>query len=323
MSKPLLRLDHEESSIAPHGDLPLPAPQSAEQSARVLNSFVHLRHDNSVLVTDWQRSGDMNYRVTAQWPAPGNGEPGRGFRSESMQAGQMVRQAGLLLAHAEFGAPLAHAILLRTFDFSFDMDFLRAKNKPASLIVQVLCEPTKSRGRSINGLHMTMTIHCEGQQIGTAATGFEWIPPAVYRRLRGDHAEAVSDQPPLSAPVAPAQVDCTADVEVVLAPTEHADRWLLRNDFRNTALYDHPVDHVPGLVLIEAAQQAARLVTSPGNFRASAVETVFDRYVEFDSPCWIEAHPVAAEAKGSTAVRVTGHHNGETAFTAVLTSSGN
>ncbi|WP_438484270.1 ScbA/BarX family gamma-butyrolactone biosynthesis protein [Streptomyces sp. S186] len=284
-------------------------------------SFVHLRRDDSVLVTGWQRSSAMNYQVTASWPAPGNEVPGRGFRSGTMTVAQTVRQAGLLLAHAEFGAPLDYAILLRTFDFAFDMDFLGAENKPADLIINVACEPTKTRGRAINSLLLTMSIHFEGRQVGTASTSFEWIPPAVFRRLRGAHAEAVSEQPPLSAPVAPAQVDCTTDVEVVLAPTDDAGRWLLRSDFRNTALYDHPVDHVPGLVLIEAAQQAARLVASPKTFRASAVNTVFHRYVEFDSPCSIEARPGETEVEGATAVSVTGYQNGELAFTAVLTGS--
>ncbi|MYT27412.1 MULTISPECIES: ScbA/BarX family gamma-butyrolactone biosynthesis protein [unclassified Streptomyces] len=321
MSRPLLRLDHKERSVAPHESSPLPATQSIERSASVLKSFVHLRRDDSVLVTDWQRSSAMNYQVTARWPARGNEVPGRDFRSGTMTVAQTVRQAGLLLAHTEFGVPLSHAVLLRNFDFDFDMDFLGGENKPADLIINVRCEITKSRGRSITGLQMTMSIHFDGRQVGTAATSFEWIPPAVFRRLRGDHAEAVSDQPPLSAPVAPAQVDCTTDVEVVLTPTDDAGRWLLRSDFQNTALYDHPVDHVPGLVLIEAAQQAARLAASPRTFRAETVKTAFHRYVEFDSPCSIEAHPVSAETEGATAVSVTGRQNGELAFTAVLTSS--
>ncbi|MGW1374399.1 ScbA/BarX family gamma-butyrolactone biosynthesis protein [Streptomyces sp. NPDC002446] len=320
MSRPSLRLDRTHSSVAPHGSLPLPAPRRAiEQSPRVPKEFVHLRYGDSVLLTGWHCTGAMEFQVTARWPAPDSGVPGRGFRSGSMKAAQTVRQAGLLLAHAEFGAPLSHAVLLRTFDFAFDLERLEAEKKPATLILKVLCEITKSRGSSISGLRMTMSIHHEGQQVGTAATSFEWIPPGVYRRLRGVHAEAVRDQPPLPAPVPPAQVDCATDVEVALTPTDKAGRWLLRSDFRNTALYDHPVDHVPGLVLIEAAQQAARLVTSRGTFRPSAVTTVFDRYVEFDSPCWIEARPAAAEDEATAAVRVTGHQDGETVFTTVLT----
>ncbi|ARF59127.1 ScbA/BarX family gamma-butyrolactone biosynthesis protein [Streptomyces gilvosporeus] len=322
MSTPSLGPGRMHSPVAPDRNLPLPAPRRATgHSPRVPKEFVHLRYDDSVLVTDWHRTGAMNFRVTAIWPALDRGAPGRGFRSWAMQAAQMVRQTGLLLAHAEFGAPLTHAVLLRTFDFAFDVERLEAERKPTSLVLDVVCEITKSRGRSISGLRMTMSIHCAGRQVGTAATGFEWIPPGVYRRLRGVHAEAVRDQAPLPAPVPPAQVDCTADVEVVLTPTDTAGRWLLRGDFRNTALYDHPVDHVPGLVMIEAAQQAARLVTAHRTFRPSALTTVFERYVEFDSPCWIGAQP-AAEGEGTTTVRVTGHQNGAKVFTTTLTDPG-
>ncbi|MFD0381589.1 AfsA-related hotdog domain-containing protein [Streptomyces stramineus] len=44
-------------------------------------------------------------------------------------------------------------------------------------------------------------------------------------------------------------------------PTSDPRQWLLRHPFANTVLYDHPVDHVPGLVLIEAAHQAVRHLT--------------------------------------------------------------
>ncbi|WP_260845011.1 AfsA-related hotdog domain-containing protein [Streptomyces sp. SLBN-31] len=45
--------------------------------------------------------------------------------------------------------------------------------------------------------------------------------------------------------------------DVVLSPLGQPHRWQLRVDTRHPVLFDHIVDHVPGMLLIEAARQAA------------------------------------------------------------------
>ncbi|GHF36029.1 adhesin [Streptomyces mashuensis] len=284
----------------------------------VPRELVHLSSDDAVHCTGWSRLDPTTYLVTAEWPAGTSTEvPGCGTRHESLVTAQTVRQAGLLLAHAEFGAPLPHAVLLRTFAFSFDAGRPVVTGARAALDIMVSCTETERRGNRTTGLHLDMTVLRDGHVFGTAATGFSWIPPVVYRRLRGDHAEPVRVQPPLPAPVPPASVGRATAPEVVLAPTGEPLRWLLRGDFTNTTLYDHAVDHQPGLVLIEAAHQAARLATAPGTFLPASVSATFDRYVEFDRPCTVEAR--VSGGTRTTTVHVTGHQDGQQAFTTVLT----
>ncbi|MEV6618691.1 AfsA-related hotdog domain-containing protein [Streptomyces sp. NPDC051051] len=75
-------------------------------------------------------------------------------------------------------------------------------------------------------------------------------------------------------------------------------------------MFDHPVDHVPGLALLEAADQAARALLSPASLAPTAIEATYWRYVEFDQPCRIEAESLAEPGS----VRVTGVQEGEPAF---------
>ncbi|MCZ0971672.1 AfsA-related hotdog domain-containing protein [Streptomyces albulus] len=59
----------------------------------------------------------------------------------------------------------------------------------------------------------------------------------------------------------------------------------------NTAhpvLFDHPVDHVPGMLMVEAARQAARAV-APHWSLPVALDCSFARYAELDAPCWVGA----------------------------------
>ncbi|HET6856021.1 MAG TPA: AfsA-related hotdog domain-containing protein, partial [Streptomyces sp.] len=106
--------------------------------------------------------------------------------------------------------------------------------------------------------------------------------------------------------------------DIVLAPTDRPDRWQLRVDVSNTGLYDHPVDHVPGLVLIEAAYQAAHALTGPHAALPRTVTTAYDQYIEFGEPCWIEAAVTSTAEPGRDVIEVTGSQGGRTAFRMTL-----
>ena len=80
------------------------------------------------------------------------------------------------------------------------------------------------------------------------------------------------------------------------------------------------MDHVPGLGLIEAAVQAAQAAVRPGVFHPTAVDTEFERYVEFDVPCLVEAEPLR-KGPDTLVVRITGTQSGHTAFRSELTGT--
>jgi hypothetical protein len=82
-------------------------------------------------------------------------------------------------------------------------------------------------------------------------------------------------------------------------------------------MFDHPVDHVPGMVLIEAACQAASARVYPREYRALSVTSEFYRYAEFGSPCVITLQDDPDDA---AAVRVTGTQEGEPVYEATLRS---
>ncbi|MEU6062835.1 ScbA/BarX family gamma-butyrolactone biosynthesis protein [Streptomyces sp. NPDC047097] len=314
----MLLMPRSAARPAPANGSPRPAAGRAATSA-VAKELVHLSYDEYVLIKGCTRVDDSTFLLTAQWPAgTGRAVPGCGTRFESLIMAQTIRQGGLMLAHSVFGAPADHQTLLRTFDFTVDPQAQLAPGKPDHLFILVSCKPVNPHPkRRLTRLRLEMDIRSGDTSIGTGATDFEWIAPAVYRRIRGSHEQAVHEQPPLPAPVPAPRVGRSKDSEVVLAASAEPRRWQLRSDFSNTFLYDHAVDHVPGLVLIEAAHQAACLVTSPGVFLPRSVTTTFDRYVEFDSPCWIEAE-VRAEG-GDTTVTVTGHQGGLRVFRTDLT----
>lgn len=284
-------------------------PHPPHTDVRVAKEYLHLRRDATVFVTGWRRLEVGEFSLTAQWPSSEDGP-----RYDSRILTQTIRQSGLAIAHAAYGVPLSHQTLLHHFDFTVAPGFRVPSGRPAALDIEIsVTEPKKNR-RAVSSLVMDVRLFQDNTMVARADSEFGWISPAAYRRLRGDNLTAGWNEWPLPAPVDPRTVGRTSGTDVVLAPGEGPHRWQLRNDTDNVLLYDHPVDHVPGLVLMEAAHQAAHAALHPAPFEPTAVAAAFERYVEFDRPCWIEADVVPAAGPGQSAVLVTATQDGHTAF---------
>ena len=280
----------------------------------VPKEYVHLRRDDTLFVTGWSRRKDGEFSLTARWPA----SAGAG-RQDPRVLTQTIRQSGLVIAHAEYGVPLSHQTLLHYFDFTVVPGFRIPSGRPSSLDIEITVSEPKHRGRTVSSLGMDVRVLQDNTLIVRADSEFGWISPAAYRRLRGEHLTADWGRWPLPEPVRPHSVGRTTPTDVVLAPAPdgHPHHWQLRHDAGNFLLYDHPVDHVPGLVLMEAAYQAAQAVIAPVMLEATSVTSRFERYVEFDRPCWIQAELLPAETGGDarrSTVRVSGIQDGQTAF---------
>ncbi|MGW0560696.1 ScbA/BarX family gamma-butyrolactone biosynthesis protein [Streptomyces sp. NPDC003016] len=274
-----------------------------------LKKYVHLHREEAVLLTGWSSRGSDRYTVTARWPAAAGGP------CEPWLVTQTIRQSCLVVAHAERSVPLAHQTLMERLDFSLARDYRVPRDEPVDLTVDVFCRSTGHRS-----MRVELTLLHAGRPVGESVVDFSWIAPAVYRRLRGEHLHVAWGEGPVPAPVAAHTVGRDHASDVVLAPAGRPGRWQLRTDVGNAVLYDHPVDHVPGLVLIEAACQAAQALTGPAVFCPVEVASTYARYVEFDVPCWIEAAVVPPADDGVTRVEVTGVQYGSTAFSVILAS---
>ncbi|MDT9682267.1 ScbA/BarX family gamma-butyrolactone biosynthesis protein [Streptomyces sp. TRM76323] len=271
-----------------------------------LGEYTHLRHSSAILIEDWHRRGPDSFGVLVRWPAGG----AAGEYDPRLLA-QTIRQSGLLVAHAEYGVPTGHQTLLNTLNITVWPGF-RAREGAA---FEVRVTVTREAGPSALGMEFEIR-RPGGAPVCLANTRFGWVSPAAYRRVRGRHLAVDWGRWPLPEALPPRRVGRTRDNDVLLAAGGDGHRWQLRNDVSQTLLFDHPVDHVPGLVLLEAAQQAAYAATWPWPVDFTDVCVSYAQYVEFDEPCWIEAGPLTTLLPGRFAIEVRGHQGGRTAFEA-------
>jgi hypothetical protein len=286
----------------------------------VPRELVHRASVAEVMLTGWERRDDSRFTVTGQWPRLHGFFTSVEGLHDPLIVAETVRQAGILLAHAEFGVPLDHHFLMWDLSIEVRPPHLVIGHVPASLGIDVACTDVKRRRQNLTGAHYEMVIRRDGQVAATARTTFTCTSPAVYQRLRGFPATGGARQPlPLRAPTAPHTVGRVSPTDVVLSPAEEANRWWLRADTRHPVLFDHPVDHVPGMVLLEAARQAtAAYLDRP--CVPLGVASEFKRYAELDAPCLIQAcHAPGPVCGAPETVVVTGCQEGEMVFRSTVT----
>ncbi|WP_043265927.1 ScbA/BarX family gamma-butyrolactone biosynthesis protein [Streptomyces sp. CT34] len=296
-----------------------PAPATA---TAVPQLFTHKLSAREVLLAHWRRTGPDSFAVTARWPRAHGFYRTRNGLHDPLLFTETIRQMFPMLSHAAYRVPVGHHLLWKDFTSDLRPEALRDTGSDAGLTLHVTCCDIAYRKERAAAMTMRIEAVRDGVALGTARSRFTIQDPAVYRRLRGvrhDAAHAMARALPLPPPAPAHRVGRDRYEDVVLSPTDTADRWQLRVDTAHPILFDHPVDHAPGMLLLEAARQAAQAAAHPRPVTAVAMDCDFARYVELDRPCWVETAPLPDSAQGQRRVRVTLRQDEEAVFGSTVT----
>lgn len=312
------QVDVTDGSLRAPSDLRFPT-----LTATVPKEFVHRAAVAEVMLTNWWRQDETHFRVSAQWSRSHSfftlidGES-----YDPLMAAETIRQLGTLLAHAEFGLPLGHQFLVHDLAVAVRPEYLSGAGKPASLEIDVVATMVRQHRGVLAGMRLEVVIRRDDNIVATGGGSYTCLNPAVYGRLRGGRTlSSEGGQPPLIAPAAPQSVGRMSPMDVVLSPTTEANRWQLRVDTRHPVLFDHPLDHVPGMVLLEAARQATAGLLKRSSLLPLAIAGDFRRYVELNTPCMIEARRMPRQLPdGTDTILVTGHQDGALCFSATVSA---
>ncbi|WP_093804263.1 ScbA/BarX family gamma-butyrolactone biosynthesis protein [Streptomyces sp. Wb2n-11] len=304
-------------------------PTTTELQARpaltttVAREYVHRAALSEVFLTGWNMAGRDTFKVTAQWPRSHSFYVPEHGMHDPLLLCETIRQASTLLAHVGYNVPFGHSLSWSRLQFAVNPQALRIEGTPADVELHVTCSDIRYH----RAIPVTMSMHMEavrrGSLLAMASVRFGSHSPAVYQRLRAGRGEAGeifarAPQPP--EPVSRSTVGRLRKQDIVLAPTPDRRRWQLRVDTSHPVLFDHALDHVPGMLLLESVRQAGHATqpSSAGAVLPVSMDVSFNRYVEFDEPCWIEAEPVdTASSDGSRrTIRVNAVQGGAFALSA-------
>ncbi|MFG3056324.1 ScbA/BarX family gamma-butyrolactone biosynthesis protein [Kitasatospora sp. NPDC048239] len=317
--------------------LPASAPATAPGQAPRLTTtvpkeYVHRACHAEVFLTGCRQLDDTAFTVTAQWPrAHTFFTSPDGVRHDPLQTAETVRQVGLYLAHTQFGVPLDHQFLMWSLDYATRPRQLAIDAAPTDLTIAATLTPQPRRNRTTIDFLLTATLFRGDLVAATGSTRFTTVPPATYQRLRGPQRAARPEPQPASQPpaqplsepmpLAPGTVGRVHPRDVILAPTGEPDTWHLTPNPRHPILFDHSNDHIPGMVLLEAARQATNALTTPTTISPTAATTTYHRYAEHDLPTVVTARFTPGDDATALVTTVTGHQGGEPVFTTVITGT--
>ncbi|MEU1450562.1 ScbA/BarX family gamma-butyrolactone biosynthesis protein, partial [Streptomyces mirabilis] len=305
----------------------------------VPREYVHRSTLAEVFLTGCEQTGNTHYTLTAQWPrAHTFFTTPDGTHHHPLQAAETIRQTGIYLAHAELGIPLGHHFLMRNLHLTTHPQHLTIGPTPTDLTLTATYTPHHPHTKRPTDFTMHITITRNGHPTATGTGRFTCLTPTTYQRLRHPHTTTTPDtttagtttststartqhQPPNPPPT---HYGRTLPHDIVLTPTPNPHTWQLTPNPHHPILFDHTTDHIPGMVLLEAAHQAATAHTHPTPTthptHPTTLHATFHHYTEHHTPTYITTHTTTNDNNQTPTTHITAHQNNTTVFTAQLTT---
>ncbi|MEV7616910.1 ScbA/BarX family gamma-butyrolactone biosynthesis protein [Streptomyces sp. NPDC089799] len=284
------------------------------------HELCHRVRPEDAFALGWTELAKDRFLVRVGWPTSHPFfAPVHGGIHDPLLIVETMRQSTMAVLHAGYGIPLDHHFLLTELEYVYHPEGFEVGGPEDRADLEITFSDLVHRGRNLSHLTVDWVIRRDCRTVATGGGRARLISPGVYRRLRGGRDTPVSFRPQTHAADA-ALVGRSRPEDVLLSPTPANGLWELRPDTEHPTLFQRPSDHIPGMLLFEAARQAAAAAVAPVPFLPARGSIVFHQYAEFDSPCLVEAVPVPAREHGTSTLEVTGHQAGAPLFHCTFTT---
>ncbi|MDQ1356083.1 MAG: 2-oxo-3-(phosphooxy)propyl 3-oxoalkanoate synthase [Acidimicrobiaceae bacterium] len=274
-------------------DHPTNRPQWSQTIPR---DRVHRASVAEVFLTSLDSTGEPDsFLLGAQWPRTHSFyRPDRLGRQDPMLVAETLRQTGLAIAHCHYGTPLGYQFIMCDMHYAIaNPRVLQCGPAPTNLILRAACSQIRRKGDLFKGATVSIRAVVQQVTVALAWATMRCLPPSDgHLRSHGANAALPGTEP--LRPLTPSLVGRREEADVLLGQPEpgaaHAT-WPLRIDPNHPALFDHPLDHIPGMAQLEAARQAALAVTKAAGHQPLVVSchAVFQRPGRLDSAAWCHA----------------------------------
>ncbi|MFE7603315.1 ScbA/BarX family gamma-butyrolactone biosynthesis protein [Streptomyces sp. NPDC057494] len=263
--------------------------------------FVHRASVTEVFLTDAVVAGTDRFLVGAQLPRNhALYRPEETGQCDFMLLVETVRQAGIFLSHRYHDVPLGHHFIFKALSLRIsDPAALRVGCGPLAAVFDVkVVTPAGARNPRRFDARFDMVIEVGGRECARASAGVVVIDGVRYGRLRqrGRLTETVRPAGQEHGTPAYGTEAGASDDRGVLRPVPAAEarnrpagtrEWRLHVDPAHPGYFEHPSDHVPGMLLLEAFRQAAR--QTAGGAALTSLDAEFAVFGELAEAVTVEA----------------------------------
>ncbi|MFD3688860.1 ScbA/BarX family gamma-butyrolactone biosynthesis protein [Nocardiopsis sp. NPDC058631] len=272
-----------------------------DYDSTVPRGLVHRNAVSEVFVTDSQQTGESTFDVAAQLP--------RGHVMLETPAYDLplileaCRQTGVLISHRHLNVPMDRAFIMQRMSLDItDLDGLRQGSEPARVMVRTTADLYRNQAGKLRGYDFRGDVLLNGTEVAKATGALIFVSKLTYQALRSKGRDALdwsTGPAPRAVPARPSVVGRRDPRNVVITePVQRGeDGWkaTVVPDHSHPHLFDHPLDHLPGNLLIEAARQlvVAAVARSsgldPATLAPVSVEASFSSFSENDLASVVEA----------------------------------
>jgi 2-oxo-3-(phosphooxy)propyl 3-oxoalkanoate synthase len=264
---------------------------SMDYGRTVPRHLVHRRAVAEVFITDYSFDTEGAYQVGVQLPPAHRIFDTSSRRDDPLGVAEAFRQTVVLLCHTRYQIPTHYSFLMETF--SVDMLSSQIVAAAASpLTFHLTVDKLNYRDNAVSGVDVSGILSDGTTDIARCTAVARGASPDGYRRIRQGREHRYPSQrfvPSGSIAVSAARAGRLIDRDV------------------NVALFDHAVDHIPGMIIFEAGRQALRYRTGNPAAQISSFSAVFPRFTEWEVPCQIRVYELGepTHAGGRYCVRFT------------------
>lgn len=262
--------------------------------APVAGAEVHKHAVEEVLITDSAAVGSAAFVCAAQLPRSHRTYAPAGARHhDPLLLLELLRQATIVVGHRHLGVPRNRQFLIREAELALhDLDACRRTHAPAHATVDASVNDVRRLDGVVGGYELQGRLSIDGAVAASGAGACLCLPPEDYRAVRGQAHLSTSEA--LTVPLEPCRAD-PADVgrreddEVMVTAIERPAGGVALADVivdpSHASFFDHPLDHVPATLLVEAARQVAHAAARAGRGAvAVGCRVRFIVFAELDSP---------------------------------------
>lgn len=191
---------------------------------------------------------------------------------------EALRQMGLYMAHSGYAIPLDWAFTLQktTFAWCPGAQVTFPEFGPLELTTHLVVTRETLRKGAVSGLAASLEFFAGDEKVAVGTGELRCISPVHYRALRRG---------------APAPQDITRRYDPApvrdLRETAEGYEGAVGYNHANPFFFDHPVDHVPGMMLLHSMTHLFDLALP--HLTPRSVEITCDSFPEFEPPVGIYA----------------------------------
>ncbi|MGX4691114.1 AfsA-related hotdog domain-containing protein [Streptomyces sp. JNUCC 63] len=236
---------------------------------------------------------------------------------------ECARQAETYGAHRHLGVDGDTKFVLQSWSMRLPGLFTARSGDPVELTMEVATDRPAGASAAARSVTYDMRLLFSGREVGEVRMAVGYLSSATYSfirsKRRGSPPVSSDDVAAVPATVAARDVGRASPVNALLVdPVRDGDGITagVRVPSDNPSMFDHAQDHLPGMVLTEAARQAALLAGARLLGQSADATTLvgfdlgFVRFAELDAPTTVSAVP-ERDGDGMRTFRVAFRQNGE------------